>query len=83
MAKTAEEKFDAIFGGGGGGGSSSTVPEEPKKTNLARLARPKTTQPDPLNKAVDSTKVIEKFIPFSNSLFSTDSKAQKFELRKL
>ena len=55
MAKTAEEKFDAIFGGGGGG-SSSTVAEEPKKTNLARLARPK-TQPDPLNKAVDSTKV--------------------------
>ena len=57
MAKTAEEKFDAIFGGGGGGGSSSTVSEEPKKTNLARLARPKTTQPDPLNKTVDSTKV--------------------------
>ena len=52
MAKTAEEKFDAIFGGGGGDSSSTT--EEPKKTNLARLARPKT---DPLSKTVENTKV--------------------------
>lgn len=52
MAKTAEEKFDAIFGGGGGGGASPE-PEEPKKISIGRLARPR----DPLDKVTTDKKV--------------------------
>ena len=49
MAKTAEEKFDAIFGGGG----ASPEPEEPKKISIGRLARPR----DPLDKVTTDKKV--------------------------
>ena len=57
MAKTAEEKFDAIFGGGGGGGGASPEPEEPKKISIGRLARPR----DPLDKVATDKKVRFRF----------------------
>ena len=49
MAKTAEEKFDAIFGGDGGGDGAPSSPESKKTISIGRLARPR----DPLEKVAD------------------------------